>query len=215
MTEVPEHLLARSRERREALGLAGGSSSSSGTEATSPSAEPVAATPATVEAPAPPAAPTAPAAPAPEPAVGEPVTSYIAPDATRSRIPIWVMPVLAALPFWGILYVGAFGERAKKPVGDPGQVAYAASGCGSCHGTRGEGGAGPALAGGQSKLTFPNPADHANWIKTGSASLAGKPYGDPNRPGGQRGPATGGMPAFASLSDAELNALVAYERDKL
>ncbi|MDP9072266.1 MAG: cytochrome c, partial [Actinomycetota bacterium] len=161
------------------------------------------------------APPAPPAEPAPEPAAEEPVTSYIAPDATRSRIPIWVMPVLAALPFWGILYVGAFGERAKKQVGDPGQVAYAASGCGSCHGTRGEGGAGPALAGGQSKLTFPNEADHANWIKTGSAPFAGKPYGDPNRPGGQRGPASGGMPAFGSLSDAELKALVAYERDKL
>ena len=215
MTEVPEHLLRRSRERREALGLAGGSSApAGGEEPAEPTAEPAttsapAAAPATVE----PAA--APATVEPEPAAEEPVGSYIAPDATRSKIPVWVMPVLAVLPFWGILYVGAFGERARKQVVDPGQAAYAASGCGSCHGTRGEGGVGPALAGGESKLTFPNEADHASWIRTGSAQFAGKPYGDPNRPGGQRGPATGGMPGFSSLSDAEMRALVAYERDRL
>jgi mono/diheme cytochrome c family protein len=211
VTEVPEHLLRRSRERREALGLAGGSSSPSATEAPAAEAtEPVTASaPATVEpAPAP--------APAPaEPAVEEPVSSYIAPDATRSKIPVWVMPVLAVLPFWGILYVGAFGERAKKQVVDPGQAAYAASGCGSCHGTAGEGGVGPALAGGQSKLTFPNEADHVSWVRTGSAAVAGQTYGDPNRPGGPR-TATGGMPGFGgSLSEEEILAVVKFERDRL
>ena len=217
MTEVPEHLLRRSRERREALGLAGGSSpTGDGEETASPPA--VAAAPAAAPAPAEPPAVPAEGAPAPAPTPApaeEPVPSYIAPEAARSRIPVWVMPVLAMLPFWGILYVGAFGERTRPQAGDPGQLAYAANGCGSCHGTRGEGGVGPALAGGQSKLTFPNEADHANWIKTGSTAFAGQRYGDPNRPGGQRGPATGGMPGFGSLSDPELRALVAYERDRL
>jgi hypothetical protein len=74
---------------------------------------------------------------------------------------------------------------------------------------------GPALTGGQAKLTFPNQADHESWVKTGSAPFAGKKYGDPNRPGGQHGPATGGMPSFSSLSDAEIKAVVTYERDKL
>ena len=204
MTEVPEHLLRRSRERREALGLAGGST---GEEAPAEKAEASAAPPATpdaapaAEAPAPaspaakapaakaPAA-AAPAVPAPPPV---PTLSPAAATALRTRVPAWVMPVLAILPLWGILYVGAFGERPKKEVAEPGQLAYGTGGCGSCHGSRGEGGVGPALAGGQSKLTFPNEADHVNWVRTGSAPFAGKPYGDPNRPGGPR-TATGGMP---------------------
>ncbi|HWC11047.1 MAG TPA: c-type cytochrome, partial [Acidimicrobiales bacterium] len=85
-----------------------------------------------------------------------------------------------------------------------------------CHGSRGEGGVGPAMAGGQSKLTFPNEAEHVEWVKTGSAAFAGRSYGDPNRPGGPRPPATGGMPGFAgNLTDAEITAVVKYERDNL
>ena len=72
------------------------------------------------------------------------------------------------------------------------------------------------LHGGQAKLTFPNIQDQINWVKTGSAPFTGKKYGDPNRPGGQHGPATGGMPAFgSSLTDTQINDVVLYERNQL
>lgn len=175
------------------------------------------AAPAAGGAPAP--APAAPAAP-PEP-VEEPVhPSYIAAEAVaRTRVPMWVMPVLVLLPFWGFLYLGAFGERGHdEEVLDPlvlGAQVYRAQGCSSCHGATGEGGTGPPLAGGESAITFPEEADHEEWIKTGSGPMKGQPYGDPEREGGQRGPAKGIMPGYPSLSDKEIKAVVAYEREKL
>lgn len=219
MTEVPEHLLQRSRERREALGLLPSAGQSPDKPAEGGTQGMSTATP---EAPATAAAaaeskPAPVTQAAPEAAVEEPVPalSPAAEAAIRTKIPVWVMPVLVLLPFWGILYMGAFGDREVKKVVTPKDV-YAKAGCGSCHGSTGEGGVGPALAGGQSKLTFPNEADHVNWVKQGSGSVSGQKYGDPNRPGGQRGPSTGGMPAFGGqLSDAEIEMVVKYERDEL
>ncbi|MDP9386616.1 MAG: cytochrome c [Actinomycetota bacterium] len=147
-----------------------------------------------------------------------PVPSYLRPEARRARLPVWVMPVLLVLPFWGVLYAGAFGDRTTRPVltgAALGAQVYRAQGCSACHGGAGEGGVGPALAGGESVLTFPEEADHAEWIRTGSTQFRGQPYGDPDRPGGQRGPATGGMPGFPNLSQAELDAVVLYEREEL
>lgn len=214
MTEVPEHLLARSRARRAALGLAGGSEADEPGDGAPAASAPSSSAPATTAAAAP--APAAPSAPA---VVEEarPVPAYLTPEARRTRIPVWVMPVLAILPFWGILYVGAFGDRTKKEVltgAALGAQVYRAQGCSSCHGGAGEGGVGPALAGGESVKTFPDEADHASWIKTGSAPFRGQPYGAPDRSGGQR-MATGGMPGFPSLSDAEIEAVVLYEREEL
>ena len=48
-----------------------------------------------------------------------------------------------------------------------------------------------------------------------SRKFTGQKYGDPNRPGGQHGPAKGIMPSFSSLPDSDIQAVVAYERDKL
>lgn len=213
MTEVPEHLLARSRERRKALGLAGGSDAGPSEEATAPS-------PPASSAPAPVAAAGAPApaaAPAPVPVEEKPVPTYLRPEAKKGRMPVWVMPVLAVLPFWGILYVGAFGDRSHEEAltgAALGEQVYRAQGCGACHGASGEGGVGPALAGGEAVKTFPEEADHAEWIRTGSAPFRGQEYGDPERDGGPR-VATGGMPGFPSLSDAEIEAVVLYEREEL
>lgn len=212
MTEVPEHLLARSRERRAALGLAGGEAAPSGDAPAAPT--PSSAAPATTAAPA--AAP-APAAAAPAVVEEKPVPVYLRPEAKAKRIPAWVIPVLAVLPFWGMLYLGAFGERSKEEAltgAALGAQVYRAQGCSSCHGGGGEGGVGPALAGGESVLTFPEEADHVSWIKTGSAPFRGQPYGAEDRPGGQR-TATGGMPGFPSLSDEEIEAVVLYEREEL
>ena len=219
MTEVPEHLLRRARERRAALTGGGGGG-----------AEPAAAPAEQAQEGDSPAAPAArapaPVAPAPagplvtqEPEPEVPAVYLAAARASRSRVPTWVVPVLAVLPVWGFLYLGAFGNRAKPKVVDPlvlGTQVYRSAGCSGCHGASGEGGVGPALQNGGAKLTFPNLDDQLSWVRTGSGPFAGKPYGDPNRPGGQHGPAKGIMPAFGStLSDAQIRAVVTYEREKL
>ncbi|MEO6121094.1 MAG: cytochrome c, partial [Acidimicrobiales bacterium] len=200
--------------RRAALGLAGGAGGDgSATPATTGPAPVAAAGSAAVPAAA---APVAAVAAVDE---GPPAPTYLDfRQTTRARIPAWVMPMLLVLPFWAMLYMGAFGERGGEEELDPialGAEVYGAAGCGACHGAAGQGGVGPALAGGEAVLTFPDEADHAEWIRTGSGPFAGQPYGDPDREGGQRGPATGGMPGFGSLSDEEIAAVVLYEREGL
>ena len=230
MTEVPEHLLRRSRERREALGLGGGGAPPAAPdEAAAAPAAPAApaevATPAGAEEPAEVGTEVAeaPAAAAPARAGGRPATItaepavYALPEAPR-RVPIWMMPVLVGLPFWAVVYMGAFSSHVRTTVNPLvlGQQEYNSVGCAGCHGASGGGGVGPALHGGAAKLTFPNMADQISWVKTGSAPFAGKLYGDPKRPGGQHGPAKGIMPAFGgNLSDEQINAVVLYERLQL
>lgn len=219
MTEVPEHLLRRSQERRAALGLAGGDG---GTAPGGGSSAPATTGPSAVTAAGAAASPVA-AAAAPRPALVDDAPAgptYVDfKEQTRTRIPAWVMPVLLVLPFWAILYMGAFGERGGEEELAPialGAEVYRSAGCSACHGASGEGnGSFPALAGGEAALTFPDEADHIDWVKTGSGPFAGQPYGDPDREGGQRGPATGGMPAFGNLSDEEIAAVVLYEREGL
>jgi mono/diheme cytochrome c family protein len=212
MTEIPEHLLRRSRERREALGLAQGEGTATASSAEPESAPAAASTAVATEAEA--------ATPAvAEPVVVEPEPRPIVPKLGRNKIPVWVMPILIGLPVWAFLYPGSFSSHQKKVVEDPlvlGAQVYQQAGCSGCHGKSGEGGVGPALAHGDSKLTFPTEADQVSWVKTGSAPFAGKKYGDPNRPGGQLGPAKGVMPAFGgTLSQAQIDAVVMYEREKL
>ncbi len=213
MTEVPDYLLRRSKERREALGLLPEGSSA----ADAPSA-----TPAPADAsPAPPPAGDAPVAePVGAPAAAatpvEDLPTYLPQKGPKSGIPVWMYPVLAALPLWAIVYLGAFGTTGNANAAPSGPAVYAKAGCVGCHGAKGEGGVGPALAGGDAKLTFPDEADHIAWVETGSAPKKGQPYGDPNREGGPRVAKSGGMPAFkGQLSDAEIKAVVAYERDQL
>jgi mono/diheme cytochrome c family protein len=216
MTEVPEHLLRRARERRAALsgGEGGAAPDAAGGGQAPPPAE-ASATPATTGEPAAgvPAVPAA--AIVPEPVV-ELHPSYIAEQAVRrTRLPVWIVPVLFLLPFWGVLYTGAFGDRTKHVVVDPlvlGQEVYARAGCSSCHGAQGQGGVGPALQNGDAAKTFPVEADHISWVKTGSGPFTGKPYGDPAR--GRI--ATGTMPAFqGQLTEEEIAAVVKFEREKL
>jgi mono/diheme cytochrome c family protein len=224
LTEIPEHLLQRSRERRKALGLLseGGEGGEAPAPATPAPAEPAAVGPARPS----PGAEIEPAARPGPVAVAEeqPTVTYQPPPRGphKTRVPVWVMPVLVALPLWAFLYPGAFGNHKKTAVVDPlvvGQQVYGSSGCSGCHGAAGEGGVGPALHGGQSKLTFPNVADQINWVKNGSQSLTqGTPYGDPGRSGGQRvvKEASGDMPGFGStLSPAQIQDVVQYEREKL
>ena len=211
MTEIPEHLLRRSRERRAALGGDGGEQATA--EAAAVTAEaPGAASPVLASsAPATQAGGAGavrPTVASPEPDV-EPEAPRLGP--TRTKIPVWVMPLLAALPLWGIIYLGAFGPRQKASASDPvvlgGQV-FAAN-CSSCHGANGEGGVGPKLAGGEVVKTWPKVADHVSWVRTGGTPFIGKTYGATNH----QVPANNVMPAFGgTLSDTQIAQVVCYER---
>ena len=216
LAEVPDYLLQRSRERRAALGAGGaggGPTPSSGdTGGGEPAPAAAAESPAVAEA----------AAPAVEAAL--PVVIEEAPPppplpTSRTGIPGWMLPVLVALPFWAIVYMGAFGTvKSAAESTDPKVVGpkVFATNCAPCHGGRGEGGVGPKLAGGEAALTFPNEADHIAWVDTGSAPHKGQPYGDPARAGGQHVAKSGGMPSFkGKLTDAQIAAVVTYERTGL
>ena len=216
MTEVPEHLLQRSRERRAALGLGGGDDASgSPAEATSATPAPTAAATAAPAAPAP--APTAPAAPPPPP---PPPPPYVTAAMSRPKIPVWALPVLAMLPIWAIVYAGVLfvpEEGITDPVLLEGQGVFDQS-CASCHGNEGGGGVGRPLNAGEVVLTFPDPADHIAFVAEGSPP-EGTPYGNPDRPGGQhiaRETPGGAMPPFGeTLTEEELLAVVRYEREIL
>jgi mono/diheme cytochrome c family protein len=224
MTEVPEHLLRRSRERREALGLLPGGGGDTPTapagEAEAPAAE------AEVEAPAAAAPAPAPAAPPPVPVEEppRPVPAHVAAALSRPKIPTWAVPVLAALPFWAIIYAGTLtvpDAADADPVLSEGRTLYEDK-CAGCHGGEGGGGVGRPLDGGEVLLTFPEPEDHLAWVTNGSPE-AGTPYGDPERPGGQRvsqSEGFGAMPAFGPegtdpLTEEEIVAVVRYEREIL
>jgi mono/diheme cytochrome c family protein len=199
VTEIPEHLLKRSRERRAAIGGEG-----------APAEESAAAAPAEgaaeegSAAPVPAAAAAAvPAEPTPEPP--KPVRPEVAAALRRKKIPVWALPVLLGLPLWAYVYQATLepppaGEETPFAVGE---VLYAK--CAACHGANGGGGAGPAFA--SVRETWTDYRDHMAWVRLGSSGWPADVYGDPSKPIG-----AGGMPAFGDLSDEELAAVVLYER---
>jgi mono/diheme cytochrome c family protein len=211
MTEVPDHLLQRSRERRAALGGesappaapsggGGGESSGAGGGEVVPAA--AAAAPAVVEEAAPPRV----------------LPPYVQAALARKKMPRWMPPVGIAALLWAFVYAGVLfqpGVSISDPVLLQGQQVFATQ-CSGCHGAGGEGGTGRPLAG-QALLTFPKIADHLAWVTNGSPAK-GTPYGDPNRPGGQHISQDnwGAMPAFGSaLSAEEICAVARYEREVL
>jgi len=198
VTEIPEHLLKRSKERRAAIGgeeaaAAGGEPA----EAAAPAAEAPAATPAVPAAAA--AAVVEPAAPEPEP-----VRPEVAAALRRRRIPYWAMPVLAGLPLWAYVYQATL-EPPPAGSDDPvalGEAIYTS--CAACHGGGGGGvGSFPALDG--VLETWPDYRDHMMWVRLGSAGWPADTYGAPGKP------KNGGMPSH-TFSDAELAQVVLYER---
>lgn len=220
MAEVPEYLLERSRARRAALGLptSGVPSGAVAPGGGDPPAGGSDTTPAVVAAATPAAAPAASAATHPG-IVSAPVDpvddlpSYAREPGRRTGVPAWMMPILLLLPLWGIVYMGAFGETSSATAEGPNGAEIFLK-CAVCHGARGGGGVGPALADSVA-LTFPDEADHIAFVTSGSAALKGQPYGDPGRPGGQR-VAGGGMPGFeTSLTPEEIAAVVKFERENL
>lgn len=197
MTEIPEHLLKRSKERRAAIGGdEAPAAETASTGAASPAAEAPSAAPAV---PAAAAAPVEPAAPAPKP-----VRPEVAAAIRRRKIPFWALPVLAGLPLWAYVYQATL-EPPPAGESDPlvlGEHVY--GGCASCHGATGGGGSGPALTG--VLETWPDYRDHMMWVKLGDAGWPGDTYGANRKPKGV------GMPEHEALTDAELAQVVLYER---
>lgn len=146
MTEVPEHLLKRSKDRRTSLD--GGTPAADA----APAAESAPVEKATASAAAAPAAVAPAAAP-------EPVPPYVEAAIRRKKIPIWAIPVLAFLPLWAVMYIGGLSPAAS---GEPSQLATGATiytaNCAGCHGAAGGGGVG-------------RPMNEGNLVKTDRKSV--------------------------------------------
>ena len=208
MTEIPEHLLKRSRERRAAMGgddvgATDGGGASESTES-APAARSAAPAKAAASMPAHPAPESLPAAPPPSPMV----EAY----RRRRKVPYWAMPVLAAIPLWAYVYQGTLSP---PPAGEGpevlGEELYASAGCAGCHGAGGGGGVGPGFTGGAIYETFPDFVTHFEWVRLGSTGWQAE-RGDTY--GANATPVAGGMPGFGEeqLSDAELIYIVLHER---
>ncbi len=106
---------------------------------------------------------------------------------------------------------GAGGVDVRALVGVGSVVYTEPSSCASCHGAGGEGGSGPALAGGV-LTTFSMCTDHIEWVSLGTTGFqdAGRDtYGDTAIAVGSGGQ----MPSFQeTLTPDEIAAVVFYER---
>ena len=227
MTEVPEHLLKRSRDRRAALGLGGGDGGDGGAPA---AAAPSESAGTAVEASSGATAAARPAAVAPAEATPEaaaPRPAYVQAALARKKIPLWVMPVLAMLPLWAIVYVNTLSKPRTTTLSqlDAGTAAFTLK-CASCHQADGSGGAGRPLyaaANGGVVATFPNIVGQLEFVWLGSNLTAqpngskGTPYGAADRPGGQHTTYSfngNPMPTFkGTLTQTELLEIVRHERE--
>lgn len=209
MTEIPEHLLKRSKAAK--ADASGESSDDGGGSAGGSSSTPVAAEQAS-------AVPAAPAANLPnldpEPEPPKPIPAYVAAAQSRKRIPIWALPVIAALPVWAYSFAGTM----QQPETEDEVLIEAAElygSCSSCHGVGGGGGTGYQLSDGEVLQTFPEPIDMMVHVARGSVEIIGEEYGaeraDGVRVSGARG--SGPMPAqINSLSQIELELVIFHER---
>lgn len=206
MTEIPEHLLKRSRDRK-----AGGASEASVPATTTP------ATP----------APAAAATPAPAPKVEvKPDPPYVAAAKSRQRIPYWAMGTLALMPIFMFMYVRGLQPQEAEASGPIAIGLENYGSCASCHGGDGGGGAGRVLNNGEALKTFPHIEDMLNWIYAGTEAFEAAgvaSYGDPNREGGAHAPRSyngSAMPAQGSkyggaLTEYEILGLTCYIRYEL
>lgn len=204
MTEIPEHLLARSRARREAAGLAtpgdaGAAAPSAGGEVETVSA----ATP----------APAAAAAPPPPPPPPKPDPPYIQAYKNRKKIPVWAMPALALLPLWAFVYANTLEKPAAEQTGPLAAGAKIYQNCATCHGASGEGGLGgkaPAFENGVLAKEWPNFVDQMRWVSLGSAGWPDATFGADAKP------KQGGMPSWGpQLTPLQIAQVVRYEREVL
>ena len=197
MVEVPEYLLARSRQRRAELTGQGGEMAEAAAGGTVALAEsPGAAAPA-VSASASGAAPAAGSGsaqlrampPLPSavmtsagasdvgpPAPPEPDPPYIEAARTRKKMPVWAASMMMCLPLWAIFYVGMLEPPSSDELVLAVNGAEVFSTCASCHGGDGAGTAtGRQLNDGEVLLTFPagdsdfdGLAHHLSWVYLGT-----------------------------------------------
>ena len=223
MTEIPEHLLKRSRERRGALGL-GGDDAGSDSGDTKPSAATPATTGSAAAAPAasgPVQRAAAPSAPTPPPP--KPDSPVVAAYKARRRVPFWAMVALAVLPVWAFLYARAVTTQAQEAAGPIaiGEELY--GGCASCHGGEGQGigGLGYQFSDGEVLKTFPHIEDQLRFVYFGTGEYNLFEIDIPGNPDREGGPhVTGeqgimpqqGATAGGALTDAEILGVVCHER---
>jgi mono/diheme cytochrome c family protein len=212
VTEIPEHLLKRSKA---AKAQADGGSPAAESTAVAATAAP-AATPAVAAKAAAPAAPAGPPPPKPD-------IPVVAAAKARKKIPFWAFATLSILPLWAFMYVRALTPTTERIAGPLGDGAVVFGGCSSCHGGGGEGvaGNGYQFTQGEVLKTFPHIEDQLRWVYAGSDaySIAGiQIYGDPNRAGGTHiTKARGVMPAQGlkfngALTEPQILAVVCHER---
>lgn len=133
---------------------------------------------------------------------------------SRTKIPVWAMPVLVLLPLWAIVYMATNDLPTAKTAGPltNGATVYATN-CSGCHGATGQGsGAFPKLADGVLPTDFPDPADQVRWVLLGSAGFqadGATTYGATDKP------IKGGMPGWDALEPAELLDVIRHERETL
>lgn len=209
MTEIPEHLLKRSKAAK--AGSSGDSADASEGSAEAASSAPVAA----AGAAATPAVPTESLPnldPEPEPVAPEP--HYVTASKARRRIPVWAMPIVAALPIWAISFAGTMQQpEVEDPLFVEGELFYNEAGCAGCHGAGGGGGSGYALSEGSVLETFPDPIDQMAHVARGSAAIAGEEYGGERGDGRRVAGNLGQMPAQdGQIPLVELELIVWHER---
>ena len=214
MTEIPEHLLKRSRERKAAMsGESGDSTPAETSAAVEAVTTPAAATPAVAAT-----ASVPDIAAEPEPVK---VAPYVEAFEKRKKMPYWIAPVLLALPVWALFYVGTLERVPQGLTGllGEGEELYVEAGCSGCHGAEGGGGIGPALADGEVHVTFTSVEDQMAWILRGSAIVGtGNNYASPDSI--RERPVAGQMPGYGvdgstSLNVEELLAVTLFERTQL
>jgi len=207
VTEIPEHLLKRSKERRAAAGATDGATTESSTPATKAVAKVAAAEVVT---------PTAALPPPRDPA-------YVAAAKARKKIPFWAMATLSLLPLWAFLYMIALRPQEKVVEGSLAIGAKVYSSCAGCHGAEGQGGAGRILYQGEVLKTFPKIEDMLNFVYTGSQAYATQGiayYGNPDREGGAHAPMSyngnpmpmQGEKAGGALTEAQILGVVCHAR---
>jgi mono/diheme cytochrome c family protein len=221
VTEIPEHLLKRSRERRSAIGKGDDASGGDAGAAETPSAS----TPATTASSAPATTSSVPAGPAPRTAAPEPAAPpppkpepvYVQAEKQRKKIPFWAMATLSLMPVWAFMYVRAVTEPPEVVEGPLGIGGEVYNSCASCHGAAGGGGVGYAFEGQEVLQTFPRIEDMIRYVYFGTEGYNAADvdiYGNPDRPGGPH--LTGGlgvMPAFSGqLTQYEIIGVVCHER---
>ncbi len=216
MTEIPEHLLKRSKAARtQAEGGTPAAAGDAAGDAATPASAAATATPTAPAVQSPAAAPPAPVGPPPP----QPDIPVVAAAKARKKIPFWAFATLSTLPLWAFMYVRALTPATEVIAGPLGEGATLYTGCSSCHGSNGEGvtGLGYQFSQGEILKTFPRIEDQLRWVYAGTDAYvtAGiESFGDPNREGGAHlTRARGNMPGqSAQLTEAQILAVVCHER---